>query len=134
MNLDSKLPIPLSIITEIAMDAHQLNKAYCEAIGDTSQVSWGKAEQWQKDSAINGVIFHITNQNVTPEQSHINWLGEKLATGWKYGPVKNVETKEHPCCVSYAELTTEQKVKDHLFKEVCISGYNRYVRNLTRNA
>ena len=49
------------------------------------------------------------------KQSHESWLAEKRATGWKYGPVKDPEKKEHPCCVPYAELPAAQQAKDRLF-------------------
>lgn len=46
---------------DIAQVAHELNKAYCESIGDTSQPSWAGAPEWQKSSAIGGVSFHLDN-------------------------------------------------------------------------
>ncbi len=45
----------------IAQVCHEANRAYCEAIGDFTQKAWGKAEQWQRDSAIRGVEFAISN-------------------------------------------------------------------------
>ena len=33
---------------DIARVAHQVNKAYCEALGDTSQPDWENAPDWQK--------------------------------------------------------------------------------------
>lgn len=50
-----------------------------------------------------------------PEQSHESWLKEKADTGWKYGPVKDPEKKEHPCFVPYSELSEAQKKKDEIF-------------------
>jgi len=41
-----------------------------------------------------------------------------MADGWKYGPVKDVEKKEHPCCVEYHELPVDQKAKDFIFRAV----------------
>jgi hypothetical protein len=38
--------------------------------------------------------------------------------GWKYGPVKDPEKKEHPCFVPYDRLPTEQKAKDYIFGAV----------------
>lgn len=37
-------------LVKIAQVAHEINKAYCEAIGDNSQVSWENAPERQKDS------------------------------------------------------------------------------------
>jgi hypothetical protein len=51
----------------------------------------------------------------TPKQSHESWLKEKKETGWKYGPIKDPEKKEHPCMVAYDKLPSEQKAKDYLY-------------------
>lgn len=40
------------------------------------------------------------------------------AAGWKYGPVKDPERKEHPCFVPYDGLPPEQRAKDYLFRAV----------------
>ena len=106
---------------KIARIAHEVNRAYCGAIGDHSQPPWDEAPQWQRDSAIAGVRAHMKG-GLTPEQSHESWLAHKRADGWKYGPVKNPEKKEHPCCVPYAELPLEQRVKDYLFGAVVASA------------
>lgn len=102
-------------IEDVAKICHETNRAYCETLGDKSQVTWGDCPEWQRESAINGVKFHLENPNAGPAGSHANWLKEKLAAGWKYGPVKNVDAKEHPCCVPYSELPEDQRRKDSLF-------------------
>lgn len=103
------------IVEQIAQVAHETNRAYCHTIGDDSQMPWDDAPQWQKDSAINGVQFHIDNPEAGCSGSHENWLKVKYAEGWKYGEKKTPEKKEHPCCVPYEELPPEQRVKDALF-------------------
>lgn len=105
-------------IQSLARAAHQINKAYCESIGDHSQVDWEQAPEWQKESAIVGVQFHINNPNATPEDSHKEWFALKESQGWKYGPVKDPEKKEHPCMVSYEQLDQSQRSKDYLFRAV----------------
>jgi len=106
---------------QVARIAHEINAAYCRALGDDSQPEWDNAPDWQKDSAVNGVKFHLEHPDSTPEDSHKSWLKQKEAEGWKYGKVKNAETKEHPCFVPYDELPTENKAKDYLFKQVVAS-------------
>ena len=100
----------------LAMCAHELNRAYCAAMGDFTQLPWADAPQWQKDSALAGVSMHLANPNATPEQSHESWLAQKTADGWVYGPVKDSKLKQHPCCVPYAELPDAQKAKDYIFR------------------
>jgi hypothetical protein len=117
----------------IAKVAHEINKAYCSAMGDNSQPSWEDAPEWQKSSAINGVNFHLANPDATPENSHESWLAQKEAEGWKYGTIKNPETKEHPCFRPYHELPAEQRAKDYIFRQVVYSlgnGISTVVKTL----
>lgn len=100
----------------LAHIAHEANRAYCRSIGDHSQPSWDDAPEWQRESAMNGIAGALGGN--TPEQSHESWMAEKVATGWKYGPVKDPEAKEHPCMVPYSELPESQRVKDHLYLAV----------------
>ena len=102
----------------IARVAHEINRAYCASLGDTSQPAWEDAPKWQQQSAIAGVEMHLANPDATPEQSHESWLAQKVAAGWVYGEVKDAEKKEHPCCRPYDELPQEQKAKDYLFRSV----------------
>lgn len=110
----------------IARIAHQVNKAYCESVGDFSQKDWEDSPAWQQESAVNGVKFHLNNPDALPSDSHDSWLKEKIEQGWTWGPVKDAERKQHPCCVPYDELPAEQKSKDFLFKGV-VESMRRYV-------
>lgn len=109
-------------VESIAQVCHAANAAYCRTIGDTSQPSWDEAPAWQRVSAIKGVEFHQKHlsegNDPPPSASHDSWLAEKRADGWKYGPEKNPETKEHPCFVPYEELPIEQRKKDYIFGAV----------------
>ncbi|WP_180644292.1 RyR domain-containing protein [Acinetobacter bereziniae] len=100
----------------IAMMCHAINAAYCQSMGDDSQPTWDDAPDWQRSSAIAGVEMHLANPDATPEQSHESWYKVKEAEGWKYGEVKDMEKKEHPCFLPYEELPDEQKAKDYLFR------------------
>lgn len=106
-------------VQDIARTAHQVNKVYCESIGDKSQVDWDAAPDHIKKSVIDGVNFIINNPNAGPDASHNNWLKfKKDEGGWKYAPVKNLDKKEHPCFVEYNELPEAQKTKDYFFGAV----------------
>ena len=99
----------------IARVCHEANRAYCAALGDHSQPPWEDAPEWQRKSAIAGVAFHRANPAAGPAASHKSWLAEKARDGWRYGPVKNAETKEHPCFCPYDDLPVEQRAKDFIF-------------------
>lgn len=105
-------------IEAAAKVCHQTNRAYCEALGDNSQLEWMEAPDWQRASAINGVKFHLENPEASASASHESWLDEKRLAGWTYGPTKNAETKEHPCFVPFTALPPAQQAKDRLFKNV----------------
>lgn len=103
------------MLTVIASICHEANRAFCKTLGDYSQPAWEDAPQWQKDSAIKGVELHASNQYSSASDSHDSWYREKEKEGWKYGPVKDSEKKEHPCFLPYNELPVEQQVKDFIF-------------------
>ena len=103
---------------QIAQVAHETNRAYCSVLGDDSQLPWSKAPEWQKTSAISGVVFHRETPDAQPNHSHDEWLREKEQDGWTYGPVKDPEKKEHPCMVPFNDLPVEQKAKDYIFRGV----------------
>jgi hypothetical protein len=103
-------PTPKAVTVEdVARVCHEANRAYCATLGDQSQLPWHEAPQWQRDSAVNGVQYHLANPDAGPSGSHENWMRVKSAEGWKYGPVKNPDAKEHPCMVPYHELPAEQR-------------------------
>jgi len=106
-------------LEQIARVCHEANRAYCSTLGDNSQPPWNEAPEWQRDSAIHGVVHHLSTlkrgEEPTPSSSHESWLAQKKDDGWKYGPVKDPNKKEHPCFVSYSELPLSQKMKDFIF-------------------
>jgi hypothetical protein len=101
----------------IAKVCHEVNKAYCEALGDMSQPGWDDAPDWQRDSAAMGVRLHTEN-NVGPEASHASWMAQKVAEGWVYGAYKDPVAKRHPCIVPFDQLPREQQAKDFIFRAV----------------
>lgn len=106
-------------IQRIAKACHEMNRTYCEAMGDESQPPWTFAPQWQRESAIKGVEYALSRiHDVQPQDSHQSWLAEKQREGWKYGPVKDAEKKEHPCFVPYDQLPAHQRAKDAIFLAV----------------
>lgn len=75
---------------------------------------WDEAEQWMRESTIASVQATVANPNRSPEAEHQRWCDEKLASGWKWGPIKSEADKRHPCLVPYSELSPFQRKKDAL--------------------
>jgi hypothetical protein len=103
---------------ELARLCHEVNRAYCQALGDDSQLPWEEAPEWQRDSALAGVNFTIDNPDAPASATHDAWLEHKLADGWQYGKVKDADKKTHPCILPYEELPVEQRAKDHIFRAI----------------
>ena len=116
------MPLDAAAIDIVARTCHEINRGYCQTLGDTSQPTWDEAPGWQKDSARNGVRFIMANPGANPSDSHHNWLIQKEAEGWVYGETKDPERKTHPCMVPYADLPADQKFKDTLFQGVVLAA------------
>ena len=105
-------------VAMIAKVCHQANRAWCEANDDFSQVDWDFAQEWQRDSAIQGVKFRLENPEAGPDAQHNAWSADKVADGWVYGEVKDAEKKTHPCLVPFDQLPEFQQKKDRLFSAI----------------
>lgn len=118
------VPDPAAIVPEgltneqVARVCHEVNRAYCAALGDHSQAAWEDAPEWQRASARMGVDLHRMLPDAGPEASHIAWGQQKLDEGWTYGPIKDAVNKTHPCLVPFNQLEPAQQAKDFIFKAV----------------
>lgn len=105
-------------IENIASVCHEANRAWCEANGDYSQVSWAEAEDWQRESAMKGVEFRLNNPNTSSAAQHDAWMADKIKDGWTFGAKKDAEAKTHPSLVPYAQLSHVEQAKDRLFRAI----------------
>jgi len=102
----------------IAKVCHEANRAFCEANLDFSQVEWNHAPDWQRNSAMQGVLYRLSNPDAKHSDQHDAWMQDKIAAGWTYGVKKDADNKTHPCIVPYDELPEFQKRKDALFQAI----------------
>lgn len=104
-------------INEIAEVCHEANRALQRIQGDPGvPVAAPWADFHDKAVVIEGVVLAI--DGATPEELHEGWVAAKLADGWSYGEVKDVEAKTHPCIADYDALPREQRAKDDLFQGI----------------
>lgn len=113
---------------DIARVAHEANRAFCEAHGDNSQVPWDQAPDWQKESAVEGVISVLVGRVNSPEESHQAWVRHKKENGWTYGPVKDPDRREHPDLVPFCVLPDKERAKDTLFINVVLALKPLWIR------
>ncbi len=90
-----------------AKTAHEVNRAYCQGLGDNSQMPWDEAPDGQRESVILRVRLIADDPDCPAIASH--------------GPVKDVEKKEHPCFVSHSSLPERYRAKEVLF-DVAVRG------------
>lgn len=110
------MPLTDNEIEQLAQACHELNRHYCQTLGDHSQPPWSEAPEWQRESARDGVRFIEANPDASDSASHDNWMKVKKAEGWVFGAVKDPENKTHPCMVHYEALPVSQRFKDRLFR------------------
>lgn len=106
-------------VEQVAKVCHEANRAFCQTLGDDSQPTWEDAPDWQKESAIKGVEYHLENADTAkPEDSHVSWMKQKEEDGWVYGEKKDPGKKTHPCMVPFGQLPVDQQAKDYIFRGI----------------
>jgi hypothetical protein len=103
------------VLLRIAMAVHEMNRAWCEINGDYSQAPWAESPEWQRKASISGIKYIMEHPDIAPGFQHVQWVNDKLADGWKYGPIKDAEKKEHPMLIPFEQLPWEEQVKDAIF-------------------
>jgi hypothetical protein len=43
------------------------------------------------------------------EHNHDLWAKQRIAEGWRLGPQRNGQKKEHPCLIPYSDLPESEK-------------------------
>jgi len=46
------------------------------------------------------------------KNTHEVWAQERMAQGWRFGPARNDQRKEHPSLIPYEQLPEKEKVYD----------------------
>lgn len=119
------------VVLGLARVCHEANRGFCESLGDRSQPTWDSAPDWQKESAVMGVKFHLTGDHL-PSESHESWMKQKAADGWVWGATKDPVAKTHPCMVPYEQLPYEQRFKDYLFRGI-VHSFKEFTRKENTN-
>lgn len=92
---------------------HAVNTVYCVALNEPT-FDFATV----RDSVLAGIEALVDDPDLTPEQSHEKWMEYKVADGWRLGPTKSLEKKEHPYLMPYTMLGPNQRFKDVLFTTI----------------
>lgn len=57
-----------------------------------------------------GSIRELTE--LLAKNTHENWSKQRMSEGWRYGPRRDDERKEHPSLVPYEQLSESEKEYD----------------------
>ena len=60
--------------------------------------------------AITEDILDLTE--LLARNTHANWAHQRLSDGWRWGPARDDEKREHPCLVAYDDLPEREKEYD----------------------
>lgn len=114
--LESK-PLQLTL-SDVARICHEANRAYRATQGDESRLSWEESPIALHLAVVQGVQNALKHPDLTPEQSHENWMTAYAANGWTYGETEDRVKKTHPCFLPWHELSEFHRRKDILFLSI----------------
>lgn len=104
---------------QIAEVCHEANRAVTRHLADVpTQPPWDACGLDMRGACIAGVRFALENPSAPPSASHDAWMKGRLAAGWRLGPVRSDERKEHPALVPYGDLPEAVRRKDVLFRAI----------------
>lgn len=107
---------------QIARVAHETNRVLTQILKDVPvQPHWDHAPLEMVKSSIAGVHWRLANPTAPASAQHEEWMRAKIADGWKLGPVKDSEKKEHPALVPYDSLPDGVKAKDKVFTAIVLA-------------
>jgi hypothetical protein len=108
-------------VDRVAQIAHEACRLYCSLItGDKPAPRWfDLVDEDMREGVRKGVRGALAGN--TPEESHANWMRDRLNAGWRRGPVLDREAKVHPNLVPYDELPETQQRKDALFLGIVLA-------------
>ena len=116
-----ELAFSLSNYKNMAMLCHEVERVYKVMGGSKELPMWDEASENERTDMIKRVEYLVQHPSATPEQTHANWMIEKLHDDWKYGSKLDVEDKISPELKPYSELSEKIRAKNVFFHAVVIT-------------
>jgi hypothetical protein len=105
---------------------HALRREVARIFGDgTVPPDWDDAPEWMHADSARDARELLGNPGMMAEDGHGRWMRQKIAEGWKWGPVRDDEKKEHPSIRPFDQLPPGERLKDLLRVSLAgsLSGY-----------
>lgn len=101
-------------LAAIAQTVHEAVRAWSAAHGQATIPAWSEAPEWMQTSSRQSVQFVLDHPDAGPGAQHAQWMEQRLAAGWTYGPDRDETRKHHPMLVPFEELPEFEQQKDAL--------------------
>lgn len=102
----------------IARICYEAFRAYCEALGDSSQSKWDSLDEVTRAGMIGYVCSVLESPRLTAEQRHERWRHSCTSHGWKAGPLQDYEAKTNPRLVPWSQLPERHRIQECLWHAV----------------
>ncbi|MEO1321835.1 MAG: RyR domain-containing protein [Pseudomonadota bacterium] len=98
----------------IARVVHSAIRTWSTAHGQPDLPDWKMAPDWMKESTFASIRFVLENPEADAGAQHVQWMEQRQAQGWRYGPVRDEEEMTHPMLVPFEQLPIMEQKKDDL--------------------
>ncbi|MEO1188839.1 MAG: RyR domain-containing protein [Pseudomonadota bacterium] len=102
----------------VARVVHAAIRTWSTAHGQPDMPDWDAAPQWMKDSTFASIKFVLENPEADAGAQHVQWMEQRQAQGWTYGPVRDETLKTHPMLVPFDQLPVMEQKKDDLVSAI----------------
>lgn len=101
-------------LAAIAQTVHEAVRAWSAAHGQKAIPAWSEAPDWMQKSSRESVQFVIDHPDAGPGGQHAQWMAQRRAAGWTYGPDRDDARKQNPMLVPFEDLPKFEQQKDAL--------------------
>lgn len=102
----------------VARVIHAAIRTWSTAHGQADMPDWDSAPQWMKDSTFASIAFVLEHPDADAGAQHVQWMEQRRAQGWTYGPVRDEVQKTHPMLVPFDQLPIMEQKKDDLVSAI----------------
>ncbi len=110
--------LPPDRLEAIARTVHAALREWAAAHGQADIPEWRHAPAWMHESTRESVRHALAHPGSGGRAQHDQWVQQKLADGWRHGPVKDPAAKTHPLIVPYDDLPDWERRKDALLNAI----------------